>query len=81
MEIVDVAEGPSLVMNETKGGSGRTRFVSDVVGKNTVDVRALKRLRHVFDFPAKAVKPNVRHHLRLSGNQRGLLVCPGPHLI
>lgn len=80
-ELIGAAEGPALVSKETKTGPRRRRYVPEVVGQNTLDIRALKRMRHLFDFPKFAIKPNEKHHLELRGNQVGLTVCPGPHVI
>ncbi len=79
--LIEASEGPALVSKETKTGPKRTRYVSEVVGKNTIDIRTLKRLRHLFDFPAFAIKPNNKHYLELRSNQIGLTVCPGLHVI
>jgi hypothetical protein len=80
-KLIKAAEGPALVSKERKTGPKRTRYISDVVGKKTIDFRALKRLRHLFEFPASAMKINDKHYLELRGNQIGLALCPGPHVI
>jgi hypothetical protein len=76
-----VAEGPALVLTESKIGPKRTRLVPEVVGKRTIDMRKLKRMRHLFSLPEYALKPNEKHFLELRGNQVGLLVCSPPHVI
>lgn len=35
----------------------------------------------MFSISSNAFMPNTRHHLRLSGNQRGLLICAGPGIL
>jgi hypothetical protein len=80
-EMILLAEGPALVHKEVKSGPYRTKLSPEVVGKPSLDMRSLARLRHVFSIPDYAIHENNKVYLDLRGSQMGLRVCHPPHVI
>jgi hypothetical protein len=53
----------------------------ELLGKATLSITELNRLRHVFEFPSAALSKNKKAFLRLRGGKAGLAVCEAPHVI
>lgn len=76
-----VAEGPALVDATVAEGPSKTRPEPDVVGKKTLNVKELAKLRHVFAFPDSALSDNTKVNSNLHRGRRGVEVCKAPHVI
>ena len=76
-----LAEGPALVSARLEEGPHRTKHVPDVIDKAMLDVKALARMRHVFEFPKNAIRQNDKQYIDLRGSQLGLTVCKAPQLV
>jgi len=75
-----VSEGLQL----RRQGGEQVEYVEEVIGKNGLNVNALKRLRQVFAFPLDAIQPNpseLRYVRKRGGVLLPLSVCRPPHVI
>ncbi len=86
--LTDLEDGGTVVASQglelrAETANEDVELVEDVVGKNTLDITQLKRLRHVFSFPAAAIVP-VEPELKWARKGRVALplsVCRPPHVI
>lgn len=56
-------------------------FMPELLGKTTLSVTELNRLRHIFAFPSASLSENKKAYLRLRGGKAGFAVCESPHVI
>jgi hypothetical protein len=78
-----VSQGLELRAKRNREDQEALELVEEVVGKQRLDVDALKRLRHVFAFPPEAIVP-VEPELKYARKGRVTLplsVCRPPHVI
>lgn len=88
--LVDLEDDGKVVVSEglqlrkaTEEDGEDVELVEEVVGKNILDIKQLKRLRHVFSFPSSAIVP-VNRELKWARKGRAKLplsVCRPPHVI
>jgi hypothetical protein len=79
-----VSEGLQLRDKNNQENQEALELVEEVVGKQQLDVEALKRLRHVFTFPLEAIsdiEPALKYVRRRGGVTLPLSVCRPPHVI
>jgi len=88
LSLGEIEERRQLILSEglqlrKKGIGEEVEFVREVVGKNALNVKVLKRLRRVFCFPPEAVITNPRglNHGRKGRVALPLSVCRPPHVI
>lgn len=82
-KVLVVSQGLELRRGSESEDSEEVELVEEVVDKQKLDVAPLKRLRHVFAFPANAVV-SVEREFRYARKGRGQLplsVCRPPHII
>ena len=78
-----VSEGLQLRAKNSQENQEALELVEEVIGKQQLDVEALKRLRHVFTFPPEAIV-DVEPELKYGRKGRVTLplsVCRPPHVI
>jgi len=77
LDLLVYAEGSQL----RAAAGGEVERCEEVAGKQTINVKALEGLRHLFAFPIQALLSNKKNYLRLRGGKLGLDVCRPPHVI
>lgn len=80
-KMIVIAEGPPLVRSRVTSGKNRTKYLPEVVGQPLLNMKAVARLRHLFDFPSDAFVENPNHHGHLRRGIRGLAICAAPHVV
>jgi methylase of polypeptide subunit release factors len=78
-----VSEGLQLRSKNSQENQEALELVEEVIGRQQLDVEALKRLRHVFTFPPEAivgVEPELKYG-RKGRVTLPLSVCRPPHVI
>lgn len=76
-----VAEGPPLVAQRIMTGDNKTVHLPEVVGQFVLNVKSLKKRRHLFSFPGEALQSNENHFGHVRRGIRGVAICRPPHII
>ncbi len=80
-QLLVVREGPQLRDGDATSPPKGVELVEELIGKQVLNVKPLKRMRDFFAFPPDALETNKKTLLRLRGGKAGLAVCKGPHVI
>jgi len=83
-ETIVVSQGLELRAEQTGDEGEEVELGEEVIGESILDVNQLKRLRHVFSFPSKAIvpiRPELKYVRKRGGVERPLSVCRPPHVI
>ena len=76
-----IDQGPDLSANPLAHGMYATEYVEELRNKKVLDVKKLSKLRHIFRFPADALKKNEKHYVSKRSGLGKLRICKAPHVI
>ncbi len=82
-KVLVVSQGLELRPEPKSERDEEVELVEEVIGKNKLDMKPLKRLRHVFSFPRNAIVPVEPEftYARKGRVELPLSICRPPHVI
>ncbi len=80
-KVIKIDQGPDLSDKPFAHGAYETVYAPELKGKKILDTKTLARLRHVFSFPASALRNNAKYYVSKRSGLGKLRICHAPHVI